>query len=474
MTETMLAASRPRSLRSERNLALIFGLLGLTLIGLIALHWFVVLEPTLRMEAESRSRALAQAHVQGIEELFDRDLPPERLKRELQTALDAVLLLKEQPTGTPFIRGIALSLDNDVYPSSPGSLDLSQGTTQCAKCFVTSIPLYHPRNHLLIGLATCYSNPWFFEHLIQNVRSKLLWVAGIALCLIGFAWLETSRLLKRLGESESNLRNVFEAAPFPMMLKGSEQGGLSQANRAAKDYLGLSEDATGHFSSEPWLALHAAGLPNHEEEPRETPIPGVDGTPHWALVSAIPLRFSGATSQLISLVDVTDMKKIQDELRAASFTDGLTGLYNRRYLFLRLIKEIDLVNRYGHSLSIILFDLDHFKHINDVHGHRAGDEVLIQVASVLRACVREVDVAGRYGGEEFLLILPHSDAADAMDVAERIRVTLRGLAWPQPRLRVTISGGVCQYSGESIDEFIEAADRKLYEAKDAGRDRVVS
>ena len=477
MTKTAFVPFRLRSLRFERNLALIFGLLGLTLTALIALHWFLVLEPTLRAEAESRATALAQAHLQGIEKLLDSDLPSERLKQELQTALDAILLLKEQPTGMPFIRGIALSFDDGALDAPRGSLDLSlgakQGELDCGNCFVTSIPLYHPRNHQLIGIATCYSNPWFFEKVIENVRAKLFWVGGIVLCLIGFAWLETNLLLSRLGESESNLRNVFEAAPFPMLLKEPGHCGVRQANRAAKAYLALRKDGAGHLTSEAWLALHAVGLPNQAGESREVTIPAVDGTPRWALVSAIPLRFSGIVSQLVSLVDVSDMKRYQDELRAASLTDSLTGLYNRRYLFQRLTSEIDLVNRYGHPLSIVLFDLDHFKTVNDTYGHGAGDEVLIQAAAVLGDCIRDVDVAGRYGGEEFLLILPHSDAANAIDVAERIRVKLKEKAWPQPRLQVTISGGIRQYSGESLDEFVEAADRKLYEAKDAGRDRVV-
>jgi diguanylate cyclase (GGDEF)-like protein len=471
MTDTTFTTFRSRSLKSEKNLALIFSLLGLMFTALISLHWFLVLEPTLRTEAESRSTALAQAHLQGIEKLLDSDLSPEQLKRELQTALDAILLLKEQPTGTPFIRGIDLKFDTD-FKNVP--VDLTQGTRDCTNCFIVSIPLYHPRDHQLIGIATCYSNPWFFEHLIKDVRVKLLWVVAIILALIVIAWLETSLLLRRLSESESNLRNLFEAAPFPMMLHAPEQLGLSQANRAAKHFLGLSEDATGHFTSAPWLALHAEGLPTAGGDAREMLISVAGGAPHWALVSTVPLQFSGTASQLISLVDVTDMKRIQEELRAASHTDSLTGLYNRRYLFLRLTKEIDLVERYGHPLSIVLFDLDHFKNVNDTYGHGVGDEVLIQAAAALGACIREVDVAGRYGGEEFLLILPHSNAAEATDVAERIRVKLKGLTWSQPQLRVTISGGVHEYRGEALDQFIDAADCNLYRAKETGRDRVVA
>ncbi|TCT22235.1 GGDEF domain-containing protein [Thiobaca trueperi] len=472
MTKTAFARHR-RSLKFERNLALIFGLLGLTLAIVIALHWFLVLKPTLRAEAESRASALAQAQAQSIERLLGSGLPAERLRNELQTTLDGMLLIKDQSTREPFIEGIALTIDYDLFDAPGGNLDLVQGRDDCAECFVAHIPLYHPQDRLLIGIATCYSNPAFLEQLLNDVRVNLLWVGVVFLCLISFAWWETDRLLRRLRESESNLRSVFEAAPFPMVLNEDGQLGLRQANRAAKAYLDLREDGSEHFSSELWLTLYAAGLPTDVSEPRETPIPAADGTPRWALVSAIPLQFSGVPSQLISLADVTELKTIQDELRSASLTDGLTNIYNRRYLYLRLTKEVDLVKRYHHPLSIFLFDLDHFKQVNDTFGHGVGDEVLIQVASALKGCLREVDVAGRYGGEEFLVILPHASAPEALEVAERIGAVIKSLQWSQPALRVTISGGVQQYKGEELDEFVELADRKLYQAKTDGRDRVV-
>ncbi len=474
MTKRLCATSHPQSLRSERNLALIFGLLALLLTALIALHWFLVLEPTLRMEAESQSIALAAAHIKGIEKLFGNGFSPKQLKAELQTAFDDMLLLKGRPTGAPFIRKIDLTFDADLYDMPPGSLDVHLGEASCADCFVATIPLYDPHQHLLVAVAKIYSSPWFFEHLAKDVWGKLLWVGAIILCLIAVAWLESSRLLHRLSDSEANLRHLFEAAPFPMMLHESQQFGLYQANQAAKDYLGLTEDAQGYLSSEGWRAIQTTGLSDPDTAPREISVPTLDGTPRCALISLIPLRFSGKPSRLISLVDVSEMKRIQDELLTASLTDGLTGLRNRRYLFQRLTKEIELVNRYDHPLSIVLFDLDHFKSVNDTYGHRAGDEVLIRAATTLASCIRDVDVAGRYGGEEFLLILPHSSASDAIEVAERIRLTIKGLAWPQPKLRVTVSGGVCEYHGESLDEFVEAADSHLYAAKEAGRDRIVA
>lgn len=473
MSDTSRLVANRQSLRFERSLALIFALLGTLLTALVAAHWFLVLEPTLREEAQSRSRAMAQAQTQGIEELFGRDPSPDSLREELRVALDSILLLKDQATDKPFIRGITLSLDYDFLDVPRESLDLVLGVEQCADCFVAQIPIYHPSDRLLIGIVTYYSSPEFLQTIVHAVRGKLLWGGLTILCTIGLAWVGASRLLGRLGESEVNLRNVFEAAPFPMVLNERGQVGLTKANRAAVAYLDLKEEGSGQLTSEAWLTLYATGLPSQPGESREVCIPAANDGQRWALVSAIPLSFSGVASQLISLADISELKATQDELRSASHTDSLTGLFNRRYLLLQLAKEIDLVKRYNLSLSIILLDLDHFKSINDLHGHRVGDDVLVKVAEVLRASVREVDVAGRYGGEEFLVILPNSGLAEAVEAAERIRAVIRSLAWPNLPIRVTASFGVCRYDGKDIDEFIAVADGKLYQAKAAGRDRIV-
>ncbi|WP_338114188.1 sensor domain-containing diguanylate cyclase [Thiorhodococcus mannitoliphagus] len=205
----------------------------------------------------------------------------------------------------------------------------------------------------------------------------------------------------------------------------------------------------------------------------EVRLPDLDGRERWALISATSLRFSGTTGQLVTLVDVSELKAIQEELRAASQTDALTGLFNRRFLYQRLAREIELVQRYGYALSIILFDLDYFKRINDTLGHRAGDEVLIRVSVVLKRCLREVDIAGRYGGEEFLVILPNSTVGQAREAADRIRIALKHEDWPYQGMEVTISGGVSEYDGGTLDAFIDSADTKLYRAKEGGRDRIM-
>ncbi|NCC29722.1 MAG: sensor domain-containing diguanylate cyclase, partial [Gammaproteobacteria bacterium] len=392
---------------------------------------------------------------------------------EIRTELDAVLLLKDESTGTPFVRRITLLLDEDLLALAPDSLDFARGVEQCADCFVTEVPLYDPDGHLLVGIATFYSSPQFLNDLVHSVRDKLLWVGGAMLLVIALAWFGASRVLRRLGESESNLRTLFEAAPFPMILAERGLAGVVQANQAAKSYLMLEPDNTGRLNSAAWEALAADGLPAGIGEQRETQILTRDRSRRWAVVSAIPIRFSGVSSRLISLVDISELKAIQDDLRLASLTDGLTGAYNRRYLLQKLGEEIERAKRYGDELSVILFDLDSFKAINDTFGHRVGDEVLIKVAATLRACTRDVDVSGRYGGEEFLVILPHTSAASALEVAERIRGAVKALTWSQPELRVTVSGGVCEYAGMDVDGLVDIADQRLYRAKEGGRDRVV-
>ena len=157
-----------------------------------------------------------------------------------------------------------------------------------------------------------------------------------------------------------------------------------------------------------------------------------------------------------------------------ALVDGLTGLANRRAASDQLHAEAARSERLETPLSVVLADLDEFKEVNDVHGHAVGDEVLRVVAEVLRETLRESDVAGRWGGEEFLLLLPGADEEGAAQLAERVRVALTARSIPSvPGLRVTASFGVAEYDGETNPEqLLEAADGALYRAKRAGKDRV--
>lgn len=154
-------------------------------------------------------------------------------------------------------------------------------------------------------------------------------------------------------------------------------------------------------------------------------------------------------------------------------TDGLTQLLNRQAIFEHLQEEIRRAVRYESGLSILLLDIDHFKEINDNFGHLRGDQVLKQLGNHLKKCVREVDLVGRYGGEEFIIIFPNTNVKEAHNAAERIRKEILKLEFPEG-LAVTISGGVAEYQAESVQGLVDKADKQLYRAKQAGRNKIMS
>lgn len=161
------------------------------------------------------------------------------------------------------------------------------------------------------------------------------------------------------------------------------------------------------------------------------------------------------------------------ELRQLAATDVLTRLWNRRHFEQAASTAMGLAERYGDPLSLIMFDIDHFKSINDRWGHQAGDRVLIEMAQRVRASLRAVDVLARWGGEEFVVMVPHGESSEAIQVAEKVRE--RVAAEPFPGVgTVTASFGVSQFVvGESADSWIQRADEALYRAKREGRNRVV-
>jgi len=161
------------------------------------------------------------------------------------------------------------------------------------------------------------------------------------------------------------------------------------------------------------------------------------------------------------------------ELERMVVTDSLTGLFNHKYIIERLGSEVAESRRYDKDVSVIMFDLDHFKRVNDVYGHMVGDEVLERISRVIQEKTRETDIAGRYGGEEFMVILPSVGLEGGIAFAEKIRKEMESIKWEYDGLVTTISSGVAQYElGQSIPELIVRADGMLYKAKDNGRNRV--
>ena len=171
--------------------------------------------------------------------------------------------------------------------------------------------------------------------------------------------------------------------------------------------------------------------------------------------------------------DVTQEKRLEDDLRKTSTTDSLTNLFNRRFLDATLSAEFTRAQRSDSTLSVLMIDIDHFKKFNDTHGHDQGDRVLQMVARCLQETVRSFDFACRYGGEEYVAILPGISAEAAWELAERLRVTVA--ATEVDGLHVHISLGLASYPAVKVaspEALIEVADAALYRAKESGRNRV--
>ena len=173
----------------------------------------------------------------------------------------------------------------------------------------------------------------------------------------------------------------------------------------------------------------------------------------------------------------TSEKTLQEknrQLKALAETDGLTNLYNHRFIINSLTHNINITKRYSTPLSIIMFDIDHFKQFNDTYGHRIGDKILKSVADTFIKNLRIVDIVGRYGGEEFLIILPHTNLKGSIKAAELQRKQLgKMILKDQVKISVNISGGVCEYKNNyTLSHFISIADRLLYKAKKNGRNRI--
>jgi diguanylate cyclase (GGDEF)-like protein/PAS domain S-box-containing protein len=207
-----------------------------------------------------------------------------------------------------------------------------------------------------------------------------------------------------------------------------------------------------------------------------------DGALLWTMVRLIPIRAGARGGFCLALVeDVTEQKAaeaaLREQLRLESIRDPLTGLFNRRYMEETLVRETRRAARSGHPVGIIMLDLDHFKSVNDRFGHDAGDRLLRAVGAMLSRSVRGEDIACRYGGEEFTLIMPEAPLGEAAARAEAVRRAIRDLRLEHRDETigpVTVSAGVAVYPDHGATGLaaLAAADAAMYVAKARGRDRV--
>lgn len=294
-------------------------------------------------------------------------------------------------------------------------------------------------------------------------------------------------------DSESKFRTLYETSPTGVVYQGAD-GRITDANPAAQRILGLTFDQMqGRTSIDPrWRAVREDGsdFPGDEHpamvalrtgEPVRNVVMGVSVPGReqaWILINAIPITKGGRIDYVYaSFEDITERRALSNELRQQALTDALTGVPNRRSFLQRLEAELARVKRRPDiQSSVLAIDLDYFKRVNDELGHAAGDEVLKHFADVAAQTIRRADVLGRSGGEEFLVMLPDTNLAEAKLLAERLRraVVERPANVGDQAVPFTISIGLATLAPDdlSIDAALARADRALYDAKRSGRNMV--
>jgi diguanylate cyclase (GGDEF)-like protein/PAS domain S-box-containing protein len=308
------------------------------------------------------------------------------------------------------------------------------------------------------------------------------------------AWRDAERDLKAALERETELRKrtqtfvqrLIDVIPDPFYVKSAKGRFLivneayARTQHASPDelvgvdsYMLEPEQSADDVRMEDLAVLDGALVDKEEHSVGQ----GRDAERFHQVVKRRSEHVDGAPVVVGAHFDVTRWKVAERELERVAYTDSLTGLANRRYFLAEAERAAARGDRHGQTLSLMIFDLDHFKSINDQHGHQAGDDVLCRVAERTRNSLRKEDMPARWGGEEFVVLLPLTALAQAMLVANRLRTAVAGAPLPTSAgpLPVTCSCGVAQRrQGESIGALIARADAALYKAKDSGRNACVA
>jgi diguanylate cyclase (GGDEF)-like protein/PAS domain S-box-containing protein len=292
-----------------------------------------------------------------------------------------------------------------------------------------------------------------------------------------------------LKDSEKRFRTMFEQAPLGVALIDSFTGHIYEVNTKFASIAGRS---LPEMSNIDWMSI------THPDDVQEDldnmarlnamTIPGFsmnkryirpDGSYVWINMAIAPLVEKDGTHKqhLCMIEDISERKQLEFELTTQAHLDYLTGLSNRRHFMAQGEVELSRAKRYNNALSVLMLDIDLFKNVNDTYGHQVGDIVLQELAKVCQSTLRQVDIAGRLGGEEFAIILPEAEAKEAFEVAERLRQMISKMEVNKPDglpIHFTVSIGVTslQDKNVNIDMLLNQADKALYEAKQTGRNKV--
>jgi diguanylate cyclase (GGDEF)-like protein/PAS domain S-box-containing protein len=306
----------------------------------------------------------------------------------------------------------------------------------------------------------------------------LLVLMAMAIVLVEY----NRRTQRALQESEHRFREMTDLLP-EIIFEADGTGRITFMNLTGLTRLGYSRSSLEHglyqkdlyYRVESTSPLPSSLLPDNQSI--EYKVQCSDGTSFPALLRTSSIREGGIVSgERGILIDISKLKNFQNKLETLAITDPLTGCYNHRMFIELAHKEFNRSQRSRRVSCLLMLDLDFFKRINDNWGHQAGDDGLVHFVNLCRKNLREGDILGRMGGEEFAILMPDTDVEQAETVAERIRNMLEGhpLPFGGTRIPLTVSIGVSEVTSEGIEVALSNADEALYEAKHQGRNQVIS
>lgn len=335
------------------------------------------------------------------------------------------------------------------------------------------------------------------EHVLKNFKERVAgyyWVCGVmtfvimlfvGLLLVGIK--RRKQAETALAEQGALLNSLLTALPIPVFYK-DVAGRYLGVNKAFENFYGQTnqeligksvwdiappELAQG-YSDKDLELLREQGVQTYESSVEDESGVRHDVVFHKAAFT----DGQGIIRGLIGVfLDITERKRLENELQIQATTDSLTGVLNRRHFLRRCTEELSRMQRYNGSAVLLLFDIDHFKTINDRYGHAAGDAALQQFAEVCGETLRDTDLLGRIGGEEFAALLVECELANGVDIAERLRRAVEDMAavavdGAQIRFTISIGAAACRRTC-SIMDMLSRADAAMYQAKALGRNRVV-
>ena len=284
-------------------------------------------------------------------------------------------------------------------------------------------------------------------------------------------------------DNEQRLRAMLEILPVAVFIARWEDGKILFVNRKTcllfQQSAGvLLKSSAADFYADPQDRVNVRQLLQTVQDVRdiEVPMRTAQGREFVAEIAAIMIHYAGVPTVLVAVNDVTQRKQLEVRLLQQANTDELTGIDNRRHFFAEAEQEIRRAHRFGRAVSVMMIDLDHFKKINDTLGHAVGDLVLQEVVKAIRQSLRETDIVGRLGGEEFAALLPETSIEAARDVANRMVAYIANhpVVTAKATVPCTVSIGLAQIAEQetTLDAMLQRADQALYRAKHNGRNRV--